>query len=156
MFTFTAKDENETSVLAKAIARSLPDRLTIGLVGTLGAGKTFFVMKVSSFWNIDPSSVVSPTFTICNEYHGDRKVFHFDFYRIKDEDELLELGVEETFDSNAISFVEWADRFSDTLPDEMLRIEISVNEEEARIFTLTTQDATTQAVIDSVAQKING
>ena len=67
MFTFTAKNEKETGVLAKAIAMSLPERLTIGLIGTLGAGKTFFVGSVASFWNIDPSMVVSPTFTICNE-----------------------------------------------------------------------------------------
>jgi tRNA A37 threonylcarbamoyladenosine biosynthesis protein TsaE len=76
---------------------------------------------------IDPETVSSPTFVFCHEYHGTRLLYHFDAYRLKSEEEFLQLGVEELFDSDAICVVEWADRICGCLPKEMLEVEIETH-----------------------------
>ena len=69
--------------------------------------------------------VLSPTFTLCNEYHGSRNINDFDLYRIRDEDELIELGLDEYFDSSAMTFVEWGERFAAASP--LTRIDIGID-----------------------------
>ncbi len=88
------QDEADTARLGRALARSLPETATIALIGTLGAGKTRFVQAVAEGCGIDPASVTSPTFVLCQPYHGTRTLYHLDAYRIRDLDEFLELGVE--------------------------------------------------------------
>ena len=81
----------------------------------------------------------SPTFSIINEYAGDasNSIYHFDFYRIKNEDEALNLGVEEYFYSGNYCFIEWPERIERLLPDNFLIIKIKGNEGEKRTFNLT-------------------
>jgi tRNA threonylcarbamoyladenosine biosynthesis protein TsaE len=81
--------------------------------------------------------VTSPTFVLVNEYTGGRlPVYHFDTYRLKDEDEFLNLGPDEYFDSSGITFVEWADRVETLLPKDRLDITIDPVSETERQFTL--------------------
>ena len=122
MFTFTANNEHDTERLGAALADVLPPGTVVGLIGTLGAGKTRLVQAVAAALGVPPGNVTSPTFVLVNEYRGGRMpVYHFDTYRLKDDDEFLDLGPDEYFDSNGLTFVEWADRVADLLPDERLR-----------------------------------
>lgn len=133
---FQASDESDTARLGQALARALPDGTTIALIGTLGAGKTRLVQAVAAACGIASQEVVSPTFTLCNEYHGQRTIYHFDAYRLADDDEFLELGPDEYFDSPALTFVEWGDRVITCLPRRRVEITIRVCEGSAREFSI--------------------
>lgn len=134
---FVAHDETDTQRLAQALSASLADGAVVALCGTLGAGKTRLVQAIASAEGVPAGEVVSPTFTLVHEYRGRRPVHHFDAYRLRDEDEFLELGPDEYFDSRGISLVEWADRVWGCLPRQLLRIDIDVTGPHQRRFTLT-------------------
>jgi tRNA threonylcarbamoyladenosine biosynthesis protein TsaE len=132
--TFSAESLDATERLGKALAEVLPPGTTVGLCGTLGAGKTRLVQAIAAASGVPREEVVSPTFVLCHEYHGRRAIYHFDAYRLRDEDEFLALGPEEYFDSPGICLVEWADRVSDCLPPERVEIQISVTGPDSRLF----------------------
>jgi len=107
----------------------------IGLVGTLGAGKTTLVQLFASAAGIDPTAVTSPTFTLLQSYATDdrRMIHHLDAYRVADEDEFVDLGVDELFaDPNAWTIVEWADRVKSVMPAETIWIRIEVVDSDRR------------------------
>lgn len=90
-------------------------------IGNLGSGKTTFIQGLCAGLQVR-ETVNSPTFTLINEYHGILPVFHFDFYRVNDPEELLELGLEEYFEKDGICLIEWPDIISDLLPNEYYRV----------------------------------
>lgn len=93
--------------------------------GEMGVGKTTLIKEICSALSvIDPVS--SPTFAIVNEYHANAvpSVYHFDFYRIKDEREALEIGAEEYFYSGNYCFIEWPEKIPHLLPDALMMIEM--------------------------------
>lgn len=132
--TYFSGGPADTDRLGAALARVLPVPLTIALSGTLGAGKTRLVQAMAESLGIDRQSVVSPTFVLCQEYHGTRSLYHLDAYRVKDDDEFLELGVDEYFAADAITIVEWAERVENCLPESRLLIRIEVTGESERLF----------------------
>ena len=129
--TIEIKSEAETVALGAQLAETLPAGSVISLVGTLGAGKTRLVQAVVAALGSN-DEVTSPTFVLVNEYLGGRlPVYHFDAYRLKDDDEFLELGAEEYFAGHTpggigLTFIEWGDRVTNCLPPEtiVLRIEV--------------------------------
>ena len=135
-FVFIAADEVATDKLGQVLAQHLPPGTTIALSGTLGAGKTRLVQAIAAGLCIDRSEVLSPTFVLGQHYHGRRTLHHFDLYRLKDEDEFLELGPEEYFESDGITLIEWAERFPSILPEDRLEITIRVTGETAREFSV--------------------
>lgn len=113
------------------IAEKLTGMVTSGVwlvEGEMGAGKTTLIKALCAASGI-ADNVNSPTFSLVNEYRtpGGSPVFHFDFYRIDDPEEALDMGVEEYFDSGNLCLVEWADRVEDYLPDNPGKISISVS-----------------------------
>jgi tRNA threonylcarbamoyladenosine biosynthesis protein TsaE len=121
-----------TERLGRRLAEQLPPGTVVVLSGTLGAGKTRLVQAVAAGCGIDPADVTSPTFVLCREYHGARTIYHLDAYRIQDEDEFRELGIEELFASTALVFIEWGERFRHCLPAESLEITLEVTGETSR------------------------
>ena len=103
--------------------------------GQMGAGKTTFIKALcKGLGIIEP--VTSPTFSIVNEYSGSNaKIYHFDFYRLKKQDEALDMGYEEYFYSNQYCFIEWPEKIPDLLPLHYIKINISVTDEQVRTFT---------------------
>jgi len=137
MFTFTAHNEQDTDRLGAALAAVLPPGTVIGLIGTLGAGKTRLVQAVAAALGVPRASVTSPTFVLVNEYTSGRlPIYHFDTYRLKDDDEFLNLGPDEYFDGNGLTFVEWADRVEGLLPTERIEIAIEPTGETTRQFSV--------------------
>lgn len=135
--TFVANDEADTDRLGNALASVADSGMVVGLTGTLGAGKTRFAQAIAAGFGVARQHVVSPTFVLCQEYEGRRKLYHLDAYRVRDDDEFLQLGVEEMFDSSAWILIEWADRVVDSLPSERLEVEITVLSDDRRQFLLT-------------------
>ncbi len=133
-FSFTARNEDDTRRLGAALADVMSEGTTVALIGTLGAGKTRLVQAIALGLGVAPGTVVSPTFVLCQEYYGRRTLYHMDAYRVKDDDEFLQLGSEEYFESDGITLVEWADRVIDCLPSDRIEIHIEVAGETARRF----------------------
>ncbi len=137
MLTLTLQDEQGTERLGAALADVLAPGTVVALIGTLGAGKTRLVQAVATALGVPAENVTSPTFVLVNEYRqGRMPVFHFDTYRLKDEDEFMALGPEEYFDAFGITFVEWADRVEHLLPEDRLEIELEVTGDTTRRATL--------------------
>jgi tRNA threonylcarbamoyladenosine biosynthesis protein TsaE len=135
-FIFFAAGEADTERLGQALARVLPEGSVVALEGPLGAGKTRLVQAIAAALGVERRDVVSPTFVLVHEYAGQRPIYHLDAYRLRDEDEFLQLGVHENFGPPNLTFIEWADRIAPCLPDERLEIRIRINEGDARQFDL--------------------
>jgi tRNA threonylcarbamoyladenosine biosynthesis protein TsaE len=153
-FRLETRDEADTHRLGHALARALPQTATLALVGTLGAGKTRLVQAIAAGCGIDPSGVTSPTFVLCQQYHGGHLLYHLDAYRIRDLDEFLELGVEEYFDGPGITLIEWAERVAECLPVDHLEIQIEITAAETRAFELVAHGPESAAIIDRLAKEL--
>ncbi|MCE9548219.1 MAG: tRNA (adenosine(37)-N6)-threonylcarbamoyltransferase complex ATPase subunit type 1 TsaE [Planctomycetia bacterium] len=149
-FIHRSFDEAATARLGAALAELLSAGSVVALIGTLGAGKTRLVQGIAVALGVDPGDVVSPTYVILHEYRGRRRVFHFDAYRIKDDDEFLELGPDEYFESDGVTLVEWADRVERCLPRERLEIRIDATGAESREFRIAAIGQKYVAVVDGL------
>ena len=135
-FRYDAADEAATAALGAALAKVLPHNATVALRGTLGAGKTRLVQAVAEACGVDRRAVVSPTFVLIQEYQGRQTVYHIDAYRLRDEDEFLQLGPDEYFESDGLVLIEWADRVAGPLPRDYVEIRIEVTGVESRRFEI--------------------
>ena len=130
-------DLTATERLGRLLAEHLPLGSVVALSGTLGAGKTRLVQAIAAACGIDPADVTSPTFVLCREYHGTRTIFHLDAYRLRAEDEFLELGPEEMFAAGGLVFIEWAERVASHLPADHIEIALEVTGETSRRAVIT-------------------
>ena len=112
-------------------------RRVLAFYGAMGAGKTTLIKELCRALLVT-DNVTSPTFALINEYRaaGSRKVFHFDFYRIKQPEEAYDLGCDEYFDSGHLCLVEWAELAEELLPPDALRIRIDAPHADARTLYL--------------------
>ena len=122
------EDLADCQLFAEQVAKLAAAPMAIALSGTLGAGKTQWTRFFAIALGAQPTNVSSPTFMLVHEYDSQPPIFHLDAYRIGDEDEMLELGIEEMLDADAITIVEWADRFPSLLPCNTLRIHLEHGE----------------------------
>lgn len=131
-------NERETKKFGVELGKTLKKGDVIALIGDLGTGKTTLSKYIGEGLGIS-EMITSPTFTIVQEYHSGRiPLYHFDVYRIKDLEEMFELGYEEYFYGEGVSIVEWADQIMEIMPKEakMITIEYGKNPDE-RIYTCT-------------------
>ncbi len=135
MSKIRVKSKEETEALGMELAQELGPGSVVALFGDLGAGKTTFTKAIAKGLGIS-DLITSPTFTIIHEYESGRlPLYHFDVYRLGDEEELYELGYEEYFYGSGVTVVEWADRVEACLPEDAIRINISYGDgEDERIF----------------------
>lgn len=113
------KDEEETLKLGRILGESLQAGAVVTLNGDLGSGKTTLTKGIALALGVD-ESIVSPTFTIVQEYEGRLPLFHFDAYRIADEEEMYFIGFEEYLARGGVCVIEWAERIEGILPAERL------------------------------------
>jgi len=133
----------ETLAIAHELARSQPDCAAYYLEGDLGAGKTLFTKGLAAFYGIDAADVVSPTFALVNRYgRGSRVVYHIDLYRIEDERELIELGIEEMEDEGALLVVEWAEKLGRHRREDATIVRFEVSGESQRRLHILEHDRT--------------
>ncbi|MHC4399604.1 MAG: tRNA (adenosine(37)-N6)-threonylcarbamoyltransferase complex ATPase subunit type 1 TsaE [Planctomycetota bacterium] len=153
-FTYHADDESATAALGAAMAEALPNGTVVGLCGTLGSGKTRLVQAVAEATGVDPRDVTSPTFVLVHEYQGRRPVYHLDAYRLRDDDEFLQLGPEEYFDSPGLTLIEWADRVKDCLPPDRIEVQIEVTGPESRRFEIVSIGDPYRTVVARMASQV--
>lgn len=124
------ESEAETIALGERLARELPRRGVVLLIGNLGAGKTTLAKGIVSGLGVTAADEVSsPTFPLIHEYGAD--VYHVDLYRLEEEREVATLGLEEIFDRGLV-LMEWGERFPRLLPAERTEIRIRTVGEDAR------------------------
>lgn len=124
MQEFVSKSVEETIQFGRDFAGQLKPGDVVCLAGDLGAGKTHFVKGVASYFRVDPDDVHSPTYTLIHEYPGKIPVYHFDCYRLKSEQEALEIGTEDYLYGDGISLVEWPEKIKGLIPEEAIWIKI--------------------------------
>lgn len=130
---FHSKSPSETIRFGKQIGRLLQPGDVVALMGELGAGKTQFIKGLAQGAGVERSAYVSsPSFTLINEYRGKTPFYHIDLYRLEEEKEAEELGLEEFFQGEGITAIEWADRIPSLLPVEFLRVQIHYTGKQAR------------------------
>lgn len=132
-FSLHTSSPEETASFAYALARKLSIGDVITLNGDLGAGKTTFTKGLAKGLGIK-RNVNSPTFTIIKEYTGRLPLHHMDLYRLDHGEE--DLGLEEYFEGQGVTVIEWADRIAERLPPERLNINIQVTADNDRTLTL--------------------
>lgn len=114
----------QTEQAAAELARTLPPAAVVALHGELGSGKTCFVRGLARACGVR-QAITSPTFTVVNEYRGDRPFAHIDLYRIGSADEALALGLDEYIEGGGITAVEWPDCVADLLPAGAVHVYLS-------------------------------
>ena len=112
MSEYISHSEHDTEDIGASFARTLKGGTVVAMYGDLGAGKTAFVRGMARGMGLD-CRVSSPTFTIVNEYLGERELIHFDMYRLSSADELFDIGWEDYLNRGAVCAVEWSENVED-------------------------------------------
>ena len=140
MRKYTTNSVSDTEALAARLCRDIPGGSLVLFTGELGAGKTAFVRGALRAYQ-NPSFVSSPTFALVNDYGGSPHIYHFDMYRVKDENDLYSTGFYDYADGGAVLFIEWSENVREWIEpyykDRIVTVDIRKTEnEDERIFTV--------------------
>lgn len=128
--------ENELDQIVKFLIKTMSVRPVVLLKGGLGAGKTTLVKYLLSLMN-SQDAVSSPSFSIINEYEtDDGLVYHMDLYRLKDLEEIVDIGLEEYIWSGNVCLIEWPELAESMMPENAIFVNIELNDEQQRIITI--------------------
>jgi|SRR6187402_1601691 len=131
-----AKSISDLSGIAQQIISYASNCRVFLFYGDMGAGKTTLIKSLCGALGSN-DNITSPTFAIVNEYAGGGdKIYHFDFYRLKNQNEALDLGSDEYFYSGNYCFIEWPEKIPDILPDKYIRVNLQVQDDNSRKITL--------------------
>ena len=125
---------------AREFLGQIGDNKLVAFYAPMGAGKTTFTTAVCRALGVEGDAVSSPTFSIVNEYRtkDGESVFHFDFYRINKVSEALDIGFYDYIDSGCLCLMEWPENIEDIIPDETVRVRISVDPDGTRVLSWET------------------
>lgn len=124
---------------AHSFVELMGDYTVFAFNGEMGAGKTTFIKALCEALGVEDDITNSPSFSIINEYRSDSTaelIYHFDCYRLENEQEAEDIGVEDYFDCGALCFIEWPERIADLLPYDTVKVSITVNDDESRMVNV--------------------
>ncbi len=126
----------EIPSIAKEILSSIKGKVLL-FHGEMGAGKTTLIKEIVKHLEVD-DVVSSPTFSLVNEYHSRKGeiIYHFDFYRIDDEEEAFDMGIEEYLYSGNLCLIEWPEKVENLLPLESVVINLTINNDDTRTIQI--------------------
>ena len=132
--TIFIKDLDSIDKAAEQFLSEIGDSRIIAFYAPMGAGKTTFTTALCRRLGVREDAVSSPTFAIVNEYRAGNgePVFHFDFYRVEKESEALDIGFYDYIDSGFLCLIEWPENIEDLLPEDTLKVRITVNPDDSR------------------------
>jgi tRNA threonylcarbamoyladenosine biosynthesis protein TsaE len=130
-YTFHTDSEQETKELGVRLGRSVPSGTVVSLQGPLGAGKTVIAKGIAEALQIN-EAIVSPTFTLVQEYVGTMPLHHMDLYRLHGIDDFSGIGGEELLYSDGITLIEWSEKIEDILPPGTVRVKIAIEDNGSR------------------------
>ena len=138
--TIITNSPEETKKIGEKVGKLARPGDLLAFYGELGAGKTCFIQGISQQLEVK-DYVVSPSFTIINEYQGKIPIYHFDLFRLGNAEEILELGYEEYFYGEGLTVIEWAEKIEPLLPKEHLKINIKFKDCYERTISFIPQGA---------------
>lgn len=123
--------------VAKEFINANIDKTVFAFNGSMGAGKTTFIKAICHELGVKEDVVNSPSFAIVNEYNTEKgdTIFHFDFYRIKSVEEAFDMGYEDYLYSNHRCFIEWPEKIEALLPEDMVEVTITEQEDGSRLVS---------------------
>lgn len=127
---------SETETEGRKLGESLRKGDVVSLRGSLGAGKTVLAKGIAESLGIT-EAIVSPTFTIVQEYSGREKLYHLDLYRLSGDDEFESMGGEEFLYPDGITLIEWSEKIDDMLPDNTIFVNITISDDGSRNIDIT-------------------
>lgn len=133
---YLSHSEDETQKIGFEVAQKIKKGDVISLTGSLGAGKTVFAKGFAKQLGIG-EAIVSPTFTLVQEYDGKMKMYHLDLYRLSGEDEFESMGGEDFLYSDGVTLIEWSEKIESMLPDDTIYVKITINEDLTRTIEIT-------------------
>ncbi len=136
--TLVCKTVEEMEQLGAKIASTCKPGSVISLRGSLGAGKTVFARGAARQLGIT-EAIVSPTFTLVQEYEGSMPMYHMDLYRITSEEDFIMIGGEDLLYSNGLCLIEWSEVINEMLPEKTIFINIKVNPNQTRTVEIETR-----------------
>ena len=129
--------ENEIKKAVKFLLSDSGNQKILLFYGEMGVGKTTFIKAFCAALGVE-DTVSSPTFSIVNEYQSTKGIiYHFDFYRLKNQTEALDLGLEEYLDSGNYCLIEWPEKIPDLLPENYVHISLKIRPDQQRKLTIT-------------------
>ena len=127
---------SELPQVAQAVIDELAGRDVVVFRAGMGAGKTTLISRIVALLGAE-DTVTSPTFALVNQYEGrERRIYHFDFYRIDRVEEVFDFGYEEYFYSGDLCLVEWPEKIEALIPDDAMVVSIEVGDNDERIFEI--------------------
>lgn len=135
--TIICHSHEELDPAADSLLKAHPQSKLFALYGSMGAGKTTFIKAICRKLGVT-DIVNSPTFSIVNEYNTNngKSIYHFDFYRLKNTAELLDIGYEDYFFSNSYCLLEWPEKIEELLPVGTVKVKIEEDEyDKSRIIS---------------------
>jgi tRNA threonylcarbamoyladenosine biosynthesis protein TsaE len=132
------KDKRHLNAAAKQLLQQSGENKIFAFYGSMGAGKTTIIKAIcQTLGAVD--IVSSPTFTLVNEYKtsSGESLYHIDFYRIRKQEEVYDFGIEEYLTGESYCFMEWPELIEEILPEETIKVRISVDENEQRILSIS-------------------
>ncbi len=132
---FESKSVGDTLELGRRLGKACKPGTVISLRGSLGAGKTVIAKGVAQALGIT-EAIVSPTFTLVQEYEGSMPMYHMDLYRISGAEEFEMIGGEEMLYSDGVALVEWSEKIESMLPDDTVFIELEILPDQTRTIVV--------------------
>lgn len=150
----TSHTPAETEQIGSLLGSMLDKGDIIALSGELGTGKTTLVRGMARGMGLKEGEVVSPSFTLVNEYEGQLPLFHIDLYRLEDKKELINIDYEEYLKADGVVVIEWADRIPQAIPRDALWIMLRYLKSERREIVLRTQGDRYKMMIEELKRKV--
>ena len=133
--TIKIKTIDDLPQAAHDFIANMGDNTVFAFRGEMGAGKTTFIKAICEEMGVE-DVITSPTFAIVNEYRSATSgelIYHFDFYRIKKQEEVYDMGYEDYIESGAVCFMEWPELIEELLPEDVVKVSIKQQEDGSRI-----------------------
>jgi tRNA threonylcarbamoyladenosine biosynthesis protein TsaE len=155
MFSVSTSGPERTWRIGRLLGELLDAGDTVCLYGDLGAGKTNFTYGIAQGLDVREQYITSPTFTFVNEYQGRVPLYHIDLYRLKDTDELENIGFEEYLESDGVTVIEWAERAEDALPVEGLSVYLTYVDDNSRELGFLGEGERYEKLVEALKQGLS-
>lgn len=140
----------QTDSFGQTIGKVLRRGDVLALVGELGAGKTALVRGIVTGLGGPVASVTSPTFMLVHEYQGRLRLIHLDLYRLQRPEEAESMGLSACFTDDTVAAIEWADRFPDLLPGDLLEVRLSHRTRTTRMVKFDARGARSRSLLTRI------
>ena len=153
-YTVITESDKATIALGQKLGTLLEAGDMVALIGELGSGKTWFTKGLALGLGVSPQNIVtSPSFTLVNEYDGKIPFYHIDVYRLGSLSEFLAAGLEEFLHLHGVCAMEWAERWTEILPDKRINVELFILDDHRREIIVSGDHPRAERIIGALRKE---